>query len=136
MLYILPTLLNASMLALLSTSIPLFTIVTSILLAVQREGSIVADPPIHILEKASSVHAFAFSTEGALVMVESEGSFNFDTWTAASQTAESKCREKRLETSGEDFPMIVAGDLSIGGLLRNVVATEVHTAEKWRTNGL
>ena len=98
---LLPALLQASMLALLTTSIPLSMTLTSTLLAADSFGRLVHDPSPQQLREADSVHVLAFSSLGDLLVVESEGEFDLDIWQTVWERAEQICRGKGKE-DGED----------------------------------
>jgi exosome complex component RRP46 len=101
-LQILPHLINAAFLGLLSTSIPLETVVISTLVAAQPSGTVTPNPSLQEMEAATSLHVLAYSTQGQLVVVESEGRFDMDTWEAAEQTASKLCLNR---TGKESDPM-------------------------------
>ena len=104
---LLPALLQASMLALLSTSIPLSMTLTSTLIAVDFLGQLVQDPSVAQLREAESVHVFAFSSRGDLLLVESEGEFDIVIWGAAMEKARLVCGAGGNDggDNGEDVDM-------------------------------
>jgi exosome complex component RRP46 len=76
---LLPSLLNASLLALLSGAIPLCTTMS-----------------VHLVEKPTALHVCAITGDGELVLAESEGDFSFEEWQAVCLTA----TQQAGETSG------------------------------------
>ena len=134
MLYLLPPLLNAAMLALLSTSIPLATTMTSTFVGVTSEGSFIIDQPVAAVEDASSVHAFAFTSNGSLLMVESEGSFDFDTWEAVADVAKSRCYGTTAGGDQEDSEMIDIDKTSLAKTLRTSIEDLIRSRESWRAS--
>lgn len=88
---IIPPLLNAALLALLSTAIPLHMTLSSSIFMVTIDGNMIEDPSVKQLETAASIHALAFSSKKDLLMVESEGSFDIDTWEAVASAAQLSC---------------------------------------------
>lgn len=128
MLYLLPPLLNAMMLALLSTSIPLSTTMASVLIAVLPSGSLLQSPDLKTISNASSIHVITVSSKQELLLVESEGLFDMDTWDAAVQLAESTCCESSKEAGGD----INRQDKTIEGIVKDVVASRLRSLENWR----
>ena len=121
------------MLALLSTSIPLAMTMASVFLTVDSGGSVVAGTPLRILENASSIHALAFSLQGGLLMVESEGSFDLKTWETVAEIAESKCRDSTtIEAGQEDVEMKGDDKAPLETLIRGKVEEKFSDAEQWR----
>lgn len=79
---------------LLSAALPLSVTMTSVLLAVQGRGSsaqIIRNPTTPQIQKASSVHVFAFSSNRKLLVAESEGDFEMENWEEACNVAENAC---------------------------------------------
>ena len=132
MLYLLPPLLNAAMLALLSTSISLTMTMTSVFLAVDSGGSIIDSPQLRTLENASSIHALAFSLQGELLMVQSEGSFDLPTWEIITDMAQSKCRDTTLKAGLEDVEMKENERAPLETLVRDLLEEKFRNAEHWR----
>ena len=94
---ILPHLLHTALLSLLSASIPLSTTLTSALIALPaspRSASPLVSPTANQILRAGpmrSVHVFAFSGEGRLLLSESEGEFSYAEWEEACEVAEGAC---------------------------------------------
>jgi exosome complex component RRP46 len=88
---IIPALLQASVLALLSAAVSLRATATSTIVAVMpnSKGKDLqqVDPSPRQLEKCQSAHVFAFTSQDKLLLAESEGSFGFDDWDKAYQSA-------------------------------------------------
>jgi exosome complex component RRP46 len=80
---ILPALLQTAVLTLLSASMPLAMTLTSVLLAINSDGSlrnIIQSPTLQELQNANSVHVLSFTSHGQLLVAESEGSFTMEDW--------------------------------------------------------
>ncbi|KAH8815268.1 hypothetical protein F5884DRAFT_665879 [Xylogone sp. PMI_703] len=91
---ILPALLQTAILTLLSASMPLATTFTSVLLALNSSGksaTVVQYPSVQDIQNASSIHVFAFTAQGALLLAESEGSFSIDDWNEAYEQGKKLC---------------------------------------------
>ncbi|KAL8824652.1 MAG: hypothetical protein Q9170_008087 [Blastenia crenularia] len=89
---LLPALLQSSVLALLSTSISLTAVLTSQMVAVSPSGELLGNPGTQSIQEATSLHVFAFSSQGSNVLSESEGAFSVDIWDQAYEIAEELCR--------------------------------------------
>lgn len=106
---------------------------TSTLIAVDLSGKLLSDPSVGQLRKAISVHAVAFSSHGNLLMVESEGEFNYNTWEAICAQAERICRGSDIhQGDGEDVSMDARGDMSLEDVLRTKMQEKLVTDHKWK----
>jgi len=93
-LLILPALLQAAVLTLLSASIPLAVTLTSVLLAItsdQNSRSIVRNPSPLQFHNADSVHVLAFTSHSELLVAESVGSFSIEDWGDVYEVGKSLC---------------------------------------------
>lgn len=136
---ILPALLQTAILALLTTSIPLAKIMTSALIAVDADGALLSDPLPAQMKDAPSIHVFAFSSLGELLVVESEGEFTFDTWERAHDRALQLCRgdrtdgdEDKSEKGDVDMDVDTTNDSSKEDLLRIVIQEQALKDRKWK----
>ncbi|EKG15617.1 Exoribonuclease phosphorolytic domain 1 [Macrophomina phaseolina MS6] len=127
---ILPSLLQASILALISASIPLSTTFSSTLLAVSPDNTILTTPSVKDLTNASSVHVFAFTPKGALLVVESEGKFNLDTWDNVYNTAARICFAAEAEESAMDVDG--AESTNLHGVLKDAVRRKIEKDQAWK----
>ncbi|KAG8626580.1 hypothetical protein KVT40_005525 [Elsinoe batatas] len=102
--HLLPPLLNTTSLALLHASIPLSTTLTSTIIALPSPSpddpsalsttcgtAPILDPTPAQIIQAKSVHAFAFSSKGEVLLAESEGGFGVGEWESAEETARGAC---------------------------------------------
>ncbi|THV67696.1 hypothetical protein D6D19_10212 [Aureobasidium pullulans] len=125
----LPALLNASLLAFISGSIPLATTLTSTLLAVSPSGDLSINPTPKILLQASSAHVFAFSSTGNLLLDLSEGEFDLDTWEKAHDKAKEECcKEQVSEDAMEE------GKPSLQTFVERVVEGRVEKERAWKND--
>ena len=118
---ILPALLQTAILTLLSASIPLAVTLTSVLLALNSDGksrTIVKAPTVVQFQAADSVHVLAFTSQGELLVAESEGIFTLEDWDEVYETAKALCCD---ETAGE-VVMQDEGE-STGSLMKFVKST-------------
>ena len=128
----LPALLNVACLALLSASIPLNVTLTATIVAVSSNGDTLTKASPAQLEAATSIHVFAFSSHGDLLVVESEGSFDMDSWESVARAARKSCcrgeQEQEVYTQGK-----TAGTpASLEQQMRNAVEAKVARDESWR----
>ncbi|KAJ5132399.1 hypothetical protein N7448_006557 [Penicillium atrosanguineum] len=130
---VLPALLHTSLLALLSASVPLAMTFSSALLGVTKSGDIVRDPSAADAKAASSLHVLAFSSKGHLLLNESEGCFDFDTWELIRERAVSICRGAAVSGTGEDVAMGErSNDARLDGFVRETVEDRLHVDYAWK----
>ena len=131
----LAALLQASILALLSTSIPLQKTLTATLVAVDSKGELVVDPSVKRIKLASSIHVLAFSSHGDLLVVESEGEFTLDTWNKVYQKARLICHGEegdKSESESEDVSIESDEALKLETVLKDAVERKVAHEERWK----
>ena len=129
----LPALLQASILALLSTSIPLSITLTATLVAVNSNNKLVADPSIQQLKLASSIHVLAFSSHGDLLVVESEGNCTIDIWEEVHRKAKLICHgEDENESASEDVSMDSDDVSKLEDGLRDAVERKIAKEQRWK----
>jgi len=120
-------------LALLSAAMPLAMTMTSILLALMDDGKIIQYPTIREIQQATSVHVLAFTSNGELLVDESEGDFNIDDWDLIFEKAQRVCCG-----AGEAADIDVMSDESeednsgLTGFLRSTLEQKVTSDLKWR----
>lgn len=68
---------------------------TTTALAVTATGEIVENPSVQVIKDAASLHALAFSSKGHLLMNESSGCFDLDTWEKVHDRAYTICRDRK-----------------------------------------
>jgi len=127
---ILPALLHAALLALLSANIPLETTFAVALTAIVpadalvKSSKVVLPTPSTDLSHATSLHVFAFTPERELLLSESEGNFDLEMWERACEEAEKAC-------CGQSDIEVEEGALQ--SWLRDVVREKVEKDQRWRT---
>lgn len=131
----LPALLNATLLGLLTASVPLSMTYTSAIIAVSSE-TILHGPSIKDINAASSLHVLAVSSTGYLLLNESEGEFDLETWEAVADQAQAICQGDEHAASGDkDISMDEGGETEQQGLegyVRDVVANKIQQDHAWR----
>ncbi|KAF2088031.1 hypothetical protein K490DRAFT_65311 [Saccharata proteae CBS 121410] len=125
---ILPSLLNASMLALLSASIPLSTTFAATILAVTPENRIIQSPSVKVLAQASSAHVFAFTASGELLVAQSEGAFEMEVWEKAHDAAKIICAVEMDDGMEVDD----AQEEWLHGVWKEAVKRKVDREQRWR----
>ncbi|KAL9027042.1 MAG: hypothetical protein Q9180_007391 [Flavoplaca navasiana] len=131
---LLPTLLQSSILALLSTSLPLTMTLTSTLIAVSWCGELIFDPAARIVEKAASLHVLAFSSLGDLLVGESEGTFDMDIWDQVYAMAEKHCRtlDPGAPAGIADVDMESSKSASLEDSLKDIIEGKAAREYRWK----
>ncbi|KAL6873234.1 hypothetical protein J3F83DRAFT_732574 [Trichoderma novae-zelandiae] len=132
---IIPSLLHAAMLGLLTAAIPLKTVASATCLAITNaDGStaVKVDPSPTDIGQATSVHVLGFTANRDLLLAESEGSFTAEDWGRVLQTAESVCC--RGQEAGNDAEMGGYGAESENVLqfMRSVLEAKAAEGLHWR----
>ncbi|KAF1957813.1 hypothetical protein CC80DRAFT_442748 [Byssothecium circinans] len=134
---ILPHLLHTALLALLSASIPLSTVLTSTLIAIPENSLPITSPTATELFHAKpirSVHVFAFSGHGSMLLNESDGKFSFEEWDEAAETAEEICcREEGGVELGEGMEVDGKEGGNLDAWLREIVRKKVQWETRWKS---
>jgi exosome complex component RRP46 len=103
------------------------------LLAVTKSGDIISDPSPVEAKTASSLHVLAFSSKGHLLLNESQGAFDFDTWESIRERAYSTCRGAAVAGSDGDIAMGEEGeDGRADGFIREAVEDHLHRDYAWK----
>jgi exosome complex component RRP46 len=111
---------------LLTTAIPLAMTPIASIVAIAADGSVTLIPSWHSIEQAASVHVFAYSTHDQLLLAESEGSFDLQTWERAAAATKEACLrpetgdEERLETQPP-----------LESLLRTAMESKFRQSRNW-----
>lgn len=108
---------------------------TSTLISVDSEGRLTESPSWEELNQSSSIHVFAFSSHGELLLVESEGECGIDTWEEVHVKAVQICRGRHPDSdSTEDIDMDLQDKSSLEDTLRSVVQEKVAQDLRWKHN--
>ena len=108
---------------------------TSTSLAISPSGEIIQNPSIKDLKIATSIHVLTFSSKGHLLLSESEGDFDLDTWDRVFELAESICRDGRRFKIGNDGDVDMAdngGVQSLENFVREVVEDKIRHDHAWK----
>ena len=106
---------------------------TSTTIAIGIDNSLIHDPTVKQLETATSVHVFAFSSHGDLVLVESEGKFSFHAWEGVANEAMHRCRgiETKEDNAG-DIDMDTGDHANLENFLKSIVEQKVRKDQAWK----
>lgn len=107
---------------------------TSTMVAVSPSGEVVGEPDADVIKNALSVHVLAFSSHGKLLVAESEGSFDIDTWEQVYDRAEQVCRASSVEAPDEtgDLNMQRSEQNSLESSLKDIIEEKVAEEQRWR----
>ncbi|KEZ44174.1 hypothetical protein SAPIO_CDS3099 [Scedosporium apiospermum] len=132
-----PALLHAAILALLSGAVPLKGIATAALLIVpgdSNDGKVIVDPTAVQIAHARSVHVLGFTSEGDLLLAESEGQFSLDEWDEVVRAAQKVCLQSPDEMSVDEGESTLAYVKSVDmkQFIRTVMASKVAADLHWK----
>ena len=105
---------------------------STVSIAVAQSGELIISPSPKANLGAASLHVFAFSSKGHLLLCESEGPFTMDTWNQAHDEAQQICCKSATdpdETVMEDD----SKPQNLQSLLRSTVAGQVERSRQWKT---
>ncbi|KAL4778486.1 hypothetical protein BJX76DRAFT_362688 [Aspergillus varians] len=130
---LLPALLHTATLALLSASVPLSVTLSATVLAVNSSREIIREPSTKDAAGFSSLHVLAFTSKGHLLLNESEGTFDFDTWEEVYERALAICHGTAALGSDGDVAMTEnAENQPLEGLVRDTVQDRIHSEYAWK----
>ncbi|BCS29928.1 putative exosome complex subunit Rrp46 [Aspergillus puulaauensis] len=130
---LLPALLHTATLAMLSASVPFSMTLSATVLAVNSSHEIVREPSIKDTASSTSLHVLAFTSKGHLLLNESEGKFDFDTWEEVYERALVICHGASAAGSDGDVAMAENEDSQpLEGLLRDTVQDQIHSDYAWK----
>jgi exosome complex component RRP46 len=128
---VLPALLQAALLALISASIPLATTYTSAALSMTKSGDMIGfSGSSSRREKPASFHVFSFTAQGDMLLDESEGEFDMDSWMKLSQVAKEICCGEVVDEY-QDMVIDKRGE-SMQERLRRVVWNMAEADRRWK----
>lgn len=117
----------------LSASVPLSMTLSATVLAVNSSDEIVREPSIKDTASSTSLHVLAFTSKGHLLLNESEGKFDFDTWEEVYERALVICHGTSTAGSDGDVAMTENEDSQpLEGLVRDTVQDQIHSDYAWK----
>lgn len=128
---VLPALLDATCLALIDAGVPMRCTFISTIAQVDTAGEIVTQPDSKEVARGRSLHVFTFSSEGEMLLVESEGAFTLAEFSTLIETARNTC----LGTQSDSQMAVDGEEYSTGGLLgdlRETVTKKTMSDNRWR----
>jgi exosome complex component RRP46 len=98
-------------------------------------GKIIPDPSIKDINTASSLHVLAVSSNGHLLLNESEGEFDLETWEEVVDQARVICQgSEAAASSDKDISMSEGGEAEqqgLEGFVREVVGDKIQHDHAW-----
>ena len=107
---------------------------TSISAVVTWNDSIILNPPMEEIEAAASLHVLGFSSNGDLLVAESEGSFTVSIWEQVLAAAAAACGEHIVDNNmhevwdGSEHTSIMKDSLRVTFL------EESQQASRWKSS--
>jgi exosome complex component RRP46 len=98
---------NAAIVGCLDGAVQMKTLAGAVLIGVSRNGTLLENPRVRDRKQCKSLHVFAFTAGGSLILVQSEGPFSMAEWNSAQELA------KGL--------VVDMGDTSLLGVMRRAV---------------
>lgn len=106
---------------------------SSTVLGVSASGEIIREPSAKQAAAATSLHVLAFTSKGHLLLNESQGSFDFDTWERVRQRADAICHGTTIASSEGDVAMVQDVDgQPLEGVVRETVEDQIHRDYAWK----
>lgn len=103
------------------------------ILAVDPSGNITREPSIKEATAAVSLHVLAFTSKGHLLLNESEGKFDFDTWEKVYERALAICHGTSALSSDGDVTMAGNEDSEpLDGIVRDTVLDHIQRDYAWK----
>ena len=135
-----PALLHAAVLALVSAALPLKATVSSTTIAVlqtDKTSKFVVEPSAVEAAKSRSIHVFAFTSLGDLLLCESEGQFLPQEWEELAVIARQACSLPEQAgdldaVMGED-PHVHRADDTPPLLIRSAINADAASALGWKS---
>ena len=107
------------------------------LLGVTKSGDIVRDPSPTAAKAAVSLHVFAFSSKNHLLLNESEGRFEFDTWELVRERALLICQGVATASADGDVTMSEGTvSASLNSFIRETVEDRVYSDYAYKLDSL
>jgi exosome complex component RRP46 len=134
---IIPALFHASTLALLSAAVPMRATGTSLMLAVLSEDDnpkVIIGPTPAETAKARSVHVLAFTSQGELLLCESEGHFSIPEWDEVVAIARGYSGQTLDKASyGTSMDDKDPGHTDMNRFIRSAMEADIMDAFRWKS---
>lgn len=109
-------------------------IVTSTLIAVDDVGKFTVDPSVKEVHLAPSIHVVAYSSQGDLLVIESEGSFSTQILEQVIEIGSQVCRGPNTEGSKNIDVHMEEGVMSLEDTMRMLLQTKMVKEQRWKEN--
>lgn len=110
---------------------------TATLLGVTKSGDIIRDPSTADAKAAASLHVLAFSSKGHLLLNESQGRFDFETWEHVQQRARAICQGASVPGSDGDVAMGEGADgVPLNNFIRETVEDKIRSDYFWKIDAI
>lgn len=135
---IMPALVQAAILALLSAGVPMRATATATAIAIMRQDGggkrTIVDPSPREIETAQSVHVLGFTSHDGLLLAESEGDFTVSEWDEVYEIAREICC--RSTPTKEGMAMVLDDEQTNGPdmrrFLRSAMESKVAADLHWK----
>lgn len=105
---------------------------TSLSIAVDSSKKMLVNPDALALREAESVHVFAFSSLGDLLVVESAGEFDLQTFETATRLAQAKCTSKHTQYQDKSDMILDSREDTKEDILRSLIRQKFEKEERWK----
>lgn len=120
----------------MSASVPLSMTFSATLLGVTKSGDIVRDPSPTAAKDAVSLHVLAFSSKNHILLNESEGRFDFDTWELVRARAHSICQGTTASADGDVTMDEGKTSASLSGFIRETVEDQIYSDYAYKLDSI
>ncbi|DAA78547.1 TPA_exp: Uncharacterized protein A8136_4523 [Trichophyton benhamiae CBS 112371] len=129
---ILPSLLHAALLGLLSAGIPMAMTYTACLIAISPSGDLLANPSTEQIKTSTSLHVLAFTSKGNLLLNESQGCFNLKQWDDVHDLAATLCYASSTSHGDGDVAMDGETGNTLKDFIRGTIEDKVREEFAWK----
>lgn len=139
---ILASSINAAVLGCLDAGVQMKAVAGAALVSIGPDRQLVVNPSVHQRKNSTSLHVFCFSSDGKVLLMESEGKFTMPEWRQAEQVARSAVlghsENSNINKQNGDVAMDESDDTSrssvtcVLDVLRKAVEARVIKDESWR----
>ncbi|KAL8696615.1 MAG: hypothetical protein Q9201_007572 [Fulgogasparrea decipioides] len=96
-----------------------------------QNGELIGEPSIEEIEEATSLHVLSFSSHGELMVTESKGAFDIETWEQVIDKAEHVCRGSSTDQM-DDVDMETSEPDNLESLLKSAIKEKAAREQRWR----
>ncbi|KAG5963744.1 hypothetical protein E4U57_005946 [Claviceps arundinis] len=130
---LIPALLHAAVLSLLTAAVPLKAIAVATTLAITADDHrVVVEPSTEEAAKAQSMHVLAFTSSDEVLLAESSGSFSLEEWDSILETGQRVCCQEQGSGIDEAMSGTDTQSASIKSFIRAVLETKAAADLEWK----